>query len=108
MRSWRDLTEEDFRRPTIAGPVTFRSRSWGGSAPSFPIRTADGPFMATTAPEMVFTYTDGEAVIMLAFQASGTGSTPVQCSISFSFPVAQGEIINPWFLFSFQIGRAHV
>jgi hypothetical protein len=27
---------------------------------------------------------DGEAVIMLAFQASGTGSTPVQCIECFS------------------------
>ena len=28
--------------------------------------------------------TDGEAVIMLAFQASGRGSTPLQCIFSFS------------------------
>ena len=27
----------------------------------------------------LFSYTDGEVVIMLAFQASGTGSIPVQC-----------------------------
>ena len=26
-----------------------------------------------------WSYTDGEAVIMLAFQASGRGSTPLQC-----------------------------
>ena len=28
-----------------------------------------------------FCYTDGEAVIMLAFQASGRGSTPLQCML---------------------------
>ena len=27
--------------------------------------------------------TDGEAVIMLAFQASGRGSTPLQCNLIF-------------------------
>ena len=30
-------------------------------------------------------YTDGEAVIMLAFQASGRGSTPLQCIVFTSF-----------------------
>ena len=32
----------------------------------------------------VAVHTDGEAVIMLAFQASGRGSTPLQCTFCFS------------------------
>ena len=35
------------------------------------------PDMPCTLPER---HTHGEVVIMLAFQASGTGSTPVQCT----------------------------
>ena len=30
-------------------------------------------------------HTDGEAVIMLAFQASGRGSTPLQCNLCIIF-----------------------
>ena len=33
----------------------------------------------------LFTNTDGEAVIMLAFQASGRGSTPLQCNADVHF-----------------------
>ena len=32
----------------------------------------------------LFSYTDGEVVIMLAFQASGTGSIPVRCTVEVS------------------------
>jgi hypothetical protein len=35
-------------------------------------------------PLMKLTHTDGEVVIMLAFQASGTGSIPVRCTLSFA------------------------
>ena len=47
--------------------------------------------------------TDGEAVIMLAFQASGTGSTPVRCttadvglifSLSFCFLASLGQFLR--------------
>ena len=34
----------------------------------------------------LFSYTDGEVVIMLAFQASGTGSIPVRCNVALIFP----------------------
>ena len=39
-----------------------------------------GARKVTKTGSLFFIHTDGEAVIMLAFQASGRGSTPLQCT----------------------------
>ena len=43
----------------------------------YAVRLARQQFMKLKRVHVV--YTDGEAVIMLAFQASGRGSTPLRC-----------------------------